>query len=380
MTARWRAWWWRNTRSVDSTLLLANLVVRAAAAALVLVGTIGTVQLFDRPAGPLLLGAGLLAESALLMVLWLRAGRVPPWTLLALDVPAMTTAVLLGCVLTPQRYFGTLANYPYIVATLTTLALGATVRRLAVALPAALSYAAAYYVGTRLAGVPFAPAMIAANVINPVVSWACVGQLRRGDAELTQAQREAVAGAVALVTQRERARQTRALHDRVLQTLETLSRPGWIEDPALREEVGRQAAWLRAFVESGEPDQGEDLSTGLEAAVRIARRAGLRVELNDAGLRLRGGGPGLGERCRDALVEATHQVLEAMVGQAASVVVRAVPDGDGVQVSVLATSRAGQPDPDAVAQAAATVGEAGGTLLHEPVPYLELWVPPQPPG
>jgi hypothetical protein len=371
-----RAWLRRYTGSVDRSLLLANLIVRAAAAALILAGTIGTARLFG-PGLPLLLGAGLLAESALLAALWLRAGHVPQWTLLAVDLPAYCLAIVLGALLTPSTYFGTLANYAYVVAMLTTLALGATVRRLAVALPAALTYAVAFWAGTRLAGQPYSLGIATFNVINPLVGWACASQLRRAAGELARAQRDAVAGAVALVTQRERARQARALHDRVLQTLETLGRPGWIADPELAATVAAQAAWLRAFVETGEPER-EDLSSGLEAAARAAAAAGLRVELNDAGLRLGPATPALPEAGRDALLDATYQVLDALAGHAGHVVVRAAPAAGGIQVSVLATSRARPPDPDALGQAGARIAEAGGTLLSEPVPYVELWVPTDP--
>ncbi|MEN3356243.1 MAG: hypothetical protein V7637_225 [Mycobacteriales bacterium] len=377
MTAWLRRWWRRSTRTVDRVLLLANLVVRVAVMLLVLAGAAGTARLFPGPGRPIALGAGLEIESGLLIWLWLRSGRVPAWSLLAVDVPVLSTAIVLSCWLTPHQYFGTLANYGYGVAMLSTLALGAAVRRPVSAVLAALPYVGAYYLGCRVAGEPFRLGMIAANLINPIVGWACASQLRRTSAELAEAQQDELASAVALATQQERARHARALHDRVLQTMETLSRPGWITDPALREEVATQAAWLRTFVQTGQSDQAEDLSTGLAAAARSAYRAGLRVELNDASLRLPADpGPVLDERRRDALIDATHQVLSALAGHTASVVVRAAPDADGIQVTVLATSRAEQPDPDAVAQAAARVGEVGGTLRHEPVPYVELWVPP----
>ena len=380
MTDRLRRWRRRNLRSVERLLLLANLIVRVTALLLVLACTIGTVLLFPHPGYPLALGGALVAESFLLIVWWLRAGRVPPWTLLAVDLPVTAASIVLAMVLTSHftPHFGTLANYTYPITMLTALGLGTVVHRPVSALLVALPYVAAYYLGCRLAGQPFRVGMITANLIDPMVGWAGASQLRRAAVDLAQAQQAAVASAVALATQRERDRHARALHDRVLQTMETLRRPSWVADPALREEVATQAAWLRTFVETGQSDQAEDLTTGLEAAARSAYRAGLRVELNDAGLRLApGGGRQLDEQSRDALVDATHQVLSALVGHATSVVVRAAPDGPGVQVTVLATSHADQPDPDAVAQARDRVAAVGGTLHHEPVPYVELWVPPE---
>jgi hypothetical protein len=99
------------------------------------------------------------------------------------------------------------------------------------------------------------------------------------------------------------------------------------------------------------------------------------VQLNDA--RLRTGEPSaeLGTAQRETLVQAVHQAIAAITGTASGVVVRATPEGDGVLVTVLATGPAHAPDPDEVAELSARLSTVGGSLVVEPVPYVELWVP-----
>jgi hypothetical protein len=178
-----------------------------------------------------------------------------------------------------------------------------------------------------------------------------------------------------LAVQRVRARTARALHDRALQTLETVAKGTTVTDPRLRAEVEDQAAWLRAFVETGNVDHEHDLTVGLETVARMARRAGLRVEVNYAAFLRRDQVP-IGDEQRVAVVEATREVLDAMSGVAREVVIQARPDGtDRVVVTVLATSTRAVPGTLDVDQARSTIGRVGGHLLVESPPYVELRVP-----
>jgi hypothetical protein len=81
-------------------------------------------------------------------------------------------------------------------------------------------------------------------------------------------------------------RSATALHDGVLQTLETLRRNADLVDPALRDDVTERASWLRRHLETGRGDQGADLGFDLDAVVTAARQAGIA----DAGSRLESAG------------------------------------------------------------------------------------------
>jgi signal transduction histidine kinase len=75
------------------------------------------------------------------------------------------------------------------------------------------------------------------------------------------------------------------LHDRVLQTLETLARGEWSPDADLRAHLATEAAWLRALVEGHPLDQPADLLTALQTVIQNRVRTGLRVEFNSTQLR-----------------------------------------------------------------------------------------------
>ena len=62
-----------------------------------------------------------------------------------------------------------------------------------------------------------------------------------------------------LARDRERLRHARMLHDRVLQTMETLARGQWIADATLKARVAEEATWLRGLVEGTDEATGGDL-------------------------------------------------------------------------------------------------------------------------
>jgi signal transduction histidine kinase len=229
--------------------------------------------------------------------------------------------------------------YPYTV--IASIAAGAAFVRLAAALVAAVTLAGSYVLAAVAVG--GGPAW---NVLpnsssylgTVLIIWAVAGQFRSFGRDLDRSHAEAVARAVDLDRQREHARQARMLHDRVLQTLETLARGEWIPDTGLRQHVAREATWLRRFVEGQQPDRSGDLGSALQAVADTHRELGLRVELNMAQF----------DQARPHLPQSSGELIDALAGavdealtnvtkhagvDAATVHVSA--SGRGIEVSVL---------------------------------------------
>jgi signal transduction histidine kinase len=119
---------------------------------------------------------------------------------------------------------------------------------------------------------------------NTVVAWLVARQLRSSGKDADRNRAQAVARADELAQERERARHARLLHDRVLQSLETLARGDWLPDANLRAHLAAEASWLRALVEGTPLDQPDDLLTALQTVVQRWARTGLRVDFNSTQL------------------------------------------------------------------------------------------------
>jgi signal transduction histidine kinase len=195
-----------------------------------------------------------------------------------------------------------------------------------------------------------------------------------------------VAREVELEIERERARSFRELHDRVLQTLETLGKGSWIGDARVRDHVAMEAGWLRRLIERGpDPDRRDghgDLVAALQEVVGRQVAAGLRVELNVAEV----GWEPLTDAVAEALAGAANEALTNVRKHAAvsRAVVRASRTRDGVVVSVLDHGRGFEPG-----QVRRGVGiprslvdrmrQVRGTARIDSAPgggtYVELWAP-----
>jgi hypothetical protein len=371
-------WWVRTVPGRDRLVLLAAVVVRLAAVALLVYSVPMVWRHLPYPGWTLLLAAGAGVESLAVVAWWLRQRRPDPRTLLA-DLPAGLAVLVVGGALAPRHgvvgwtWFG----YPYTIVL--SFAVGLVCRSWRCALGSGAAWAAGCLAtGTLVRHGPFGPSLgaVPPYLVVGAVGWLSARLLRRTTDELERAGATAVREAAALATSRERDRHARALHDRVLQTLETLARGDAVADPAIRATVAEQAGWLRSYVETGRAD-GDDLAAGLAAVVRLAAREGVAVELNDARLRFAGTAPELPPRRRDLLIEATHHAVVALGRQGAEVVVRAGPDNGGVLVTVLAAHPAGTVG-DCARELADTqehVRRAGGRASVEPLPYVELWLP-----
>lgn len=378
MSAARRAvdWWLAQVSGRDRLVLLAGLTVRMAAVALLPYVLPLTWRHLPRPGWSVLLAALLAVESVVVVAWWLSQHRLDPRALW-LDLPTGVLALLAGTALVGgQRgpLGWTMFVYPYMI--LVAFAVGLTGLRLihVVALGALLG--AANALGLAL----FHPTsldeglIVTAYVVNPAVGWGLARLLHRGADEIAAAGVAAVRETAELVAATQRAAAATALHDRVLQTLETLGRGATLSDPELRERVRDRAAWLRRYVETGQADQSDDLSVALDAAARAARRAGIAVELNDARLRVAEPGQLLDPAQRDALVDAAYQTIAAFWGCGRQIVARAAPEAGGVLVTVLSAGP-GLPDAAEISDARFRLASVGGRLTVDAAPYAELWVP-----
>lgn len=376
----WLVSWARDRmHSMDWIVVVVGTTVRVAGIGSMLYAIPMVWSHFRRPGLAVVLAVGLSIETGVVVALWLRDRAVRRYTLL-IDLPTGVLALVVGgAVAAPTGPIGwTYFVYPYTV--MAALALGFACRSVLGTVTCGLIWTAAN-VATAV-GFRDAPALAVAigvapsYLANPTIGWLVAREQRRVAVELEQARARAMRRAGDLATARERARHARALHDRVLQTLEALVRDELVTDPRQREDLVEQAAWLRSYVERGAFEVHEDLATGLEAATRAARRAGVRVELNDGRLRASAALPELPADKRETLVEATHQLLSALGSGGGPTVVRVVPEGRAVLVTILSAGQGVPPDLARISRVRDCLTAAGGSLVFEPAPpYLEARVP-----
>jgi hypothetical protein len=387
------AWWWRLATGPDRLVLLVAVGVRGAAICLLGLAFGMVWGHFPEPGWSLLLAAALTVESLALAVRWLQTRSIGRGTLLV-DVPTSMAAVVVGSLLAAHHGPVGWTDYAFPYTILIGLTLGLACRSLRGTLLAGLLVGAAELAAATAIehqGLLGSLYVLPSYLVNPVVGWTSARLLRRGTVELDRASRASARQATALAIEQERVRHARALHDRVLQTMETLARGTLISAPDLRGRVAEEAAWLRRFVETGVPDQENDLPAELAAAVRAVSGPGVEVQLNDAAIRADGAAGaevgsgaagtrtgGLDADAHEALVRATHQALAGVARGAAEVIVRATAEPGGVLVTILAARSTGDPDLDDIENARNTLRLAGGSLTMDPVPYLELWVPASP--
>ncbi|CAM3762099.1 hypothetical protein KIPE111705_23765 [Kibdelosporangium persicum] len=348
--------------------LLIAVVIRLSALAVVAFAVPFVWRKFSEPALALVLLAGLALCTCVVLLIWRRAGMVTRAGL-AVDIPMGPAAMLANASITPYWPQGwSFFTFPYTV--LLSLTLGMAVRSALGAVLAGLTWSGGYTLAVSVfhhvdpvATLGVVPGYVAYTVIG----WAAVRAQRRADAEIVEARRREVTSATQLAVERERHRHVRALHDRILQTLEALAYSDLITDQNQREVVRSRAAWLRRLVETEATPVGNDLHRVAEEA----RAAGLSVDLHDR--RLRAERPN--EKNLAVLAGAARTLLLSLADHNQAVVVRADIDDAKVLLTILVTRGTTPPDAESVVRARETLIAAGGGLLLEPDPYAELWVP-----
>jgi signal transduction histidine kinase len=325
--------------------------------------------------------AAVTAESAALCAACVRARRVRSWWAVA-DL-AFTIVVLAVSAMVSVRYGGLYVAYPYSV--ICSVAFGIGLRRLSAVLAATVFLAAGYlYGGGHLHADP-AP-NVAVNAItyfpNTLIVWAVSRQLRRmgHDLEVSRS-REAV-----LARDQERLRHARMLHDRVLQTMETLAGGQWIADADLKARVAEEAVWLRSLVEGTGEAAGGDLLGQLSELVARAARDGLHVEFNYATLRGSAILGALDAQRSAALVGAVSEALTNVVKHAAtaSAVLRLAAAPEALVVTLLDQGRGFDPATQPAGMGLkesirGRVTESGGTVQIDTTPgvgtFMEITMP-----
>lgn len=372
--------WQRPTPIPDRVRLAAGLATRLAAALMLPLGALLSWSGVRHPGWLVLLVLVLLLESAAVATWWLHQHRIDHMHLV-LTVPVGVAALAASAALVDARagwtgyVLWTGIAFPYGVLLSLTFGYALTSTAPAVLLGAVwgLSELGA---SVWLTGHPLATSLV---VLPPYLLYPAVGAtgarlLARGAAELSAARDLAARQAAEIAAEQERGRHAQALHDRVLQTMETLARNRVIADAGLAERVADEAAWLRRFVETGELDHGDDLPSELAVAARAVAATGISVEMNDASLRI-ADPPSLGLRTRTALVEATHEVLAELSSTTRTAIVRAELSDDGVLVTILAAGGTLPRQTGDLDRVRAHLTDVGGRITIEPVPYAEIWVP-----
>lgn len=329
------------------------------------------------------------AESGALVVACLRDGVVRASWAVA-DALFSTAALVGGALLTAPRDYNTWANFMYPFSLLVAVAVGVAFRRLATGVAVTTLMAAAY--ATTAIVVHGDPVW---NVLpngltyypNLIVAWAVTRHLLVNGHETDRSRADAVEQAGRLATEMERVRHARVLHDRVLQTLETLATGSWVSDKDFRTHIATEATWLRAFVEGADIAEERDLLVGLQRLVQRNARVGLRVELNSTRLRdartLRAALP---PELVDAVVDATQEALTNTAKHAGvdTAVVRVGTTTEELTVSVLDQGRGFEPESVSHGTGIersirSRIAEQGGVVRVESAPgagtYVEITVP-----
>ena len=352
-------------------------------------------QHFPRFAATAALLGAVCVESTVLIVTWLRTGRInTAWV--SADVTVCCGGLVLDAGLTRAADGQTWAEFMYPFTIIAGTGIGLGFRRLPTVLGAACALATAYGVSAVLVHrdpvwntVPNAISYFP----DAVVAWSAAFYLRRAAQSLDASRARAVSRADELARERERARHSRMLHDRVLQTMETLARGEWVPDAQLRSHIAAEAAWLRALVE-GNPVQSSpgDLLGALQEVARSKASVGLSVELNTVGLReTAASAETLAPETVEAVADAVREALTNVAKHAGvhCAVVRAFRAHGGVVVSVLDQGRGFDPQATAVGLGLeksiyGRIAAVGGQARIESRPrggtYVELFVPARAPG
>ncbi|MEV4392895.1 ATP-binding protein [Nonomuraea sp. NPDC049607] len=235
---------------------------------------------------PYLLGV-MGAVSLLVCVVTTVRAALAPRALLAADLGLVTVAVLAAGHYAGSRvtdgWPGTVLPYVLLVGIMA----GISFRTFPVVLAwtAALGGALVLgYVQADLAwwaGLPH----VAGLTTNATMAAYVMRILFRTARDLDEARAGELRRSAQLSQERERGRTARVLHDRILQTMEALTRDGWIADASVRARVAEESQWLRAFLRGDDGDPAEDVVAALEEVVRQAVGSGLRVEFNAGRLR-----------------------------------------------------------------------------------------------
>ena len=235
---------------------------------------------------PYLLGA-LMLSSLAVCVLTATHGRLAPRVLLHADLALVVVVVPMAGRYAGQRvtdgWPGTILPYVLLVG----IMIGISFRALTTVLAWTTALSGALVLGYIAANVTWWTALphVAGLTTNAMTAAYVMRVLFTTARDLDQARAEELRRSAQLSQERERGRTARVLHDRILQTMEALTRDGWITDAGVRARVAAESQWLRAYLRGDDRDPADDVVAALEEVVRHAVGSGLSVELNAGRLR-----------------------------------------------------------------------------------------------
>jgi signal transduction histidine kinase len=215
-----------------------------------------------------------------------------------------------------------------------------------------------------------------------LVAWVLARLLRASARSVDRHRDEAVVRAGALARERERARLRRDLGSQLLSTVDELAAGDAVADPVTREQIRREAHWLRQVVRSGLPEPDRELLPALRDLVTEKTATGLHIAL-----RLPDAEPPLSTAAIGALVAALREALnnvakhagtnEVTVGvrtEERGLVIEVVDAGAGYDPAVTPVGRIGQRR-----SIRARIEDVGGRVDIESQPgagtRVLLWVP-----
>jgi Tol biopolymer transport system component/signal transduction histidine kinase len=278
--------------------------------------------------------AVLLVESIALLALCWRQGAVAGRWCIA-DMSFCAGAMIVGALVTGQAetHAWNRLMSPFVLVTFAGLGMARARPRTIATSTAAL--AGAFLVTSHTT---YHTSYTAAGyfLVLSVVSRAIARNVRMSERALTATRRSALDQARQLARDQERLRHSRILHDRVLQTLDSLVRAGAVQDQQLGAHVAHEAAWLRGLLASGDisSENTADLGTRLQDIAARKTTESLNVEVYAAALTTT---TDLPAELVDALAGATEEAV-TNVGKHAGTpraFVRAVRSPTHVTVTVL---------------------------------------------
>jgi signal transduction histidine kinase len=331
------------------------------------------------------------AEGIAGSVIIARRRRLIGW-MICVDTGLSMAGLVAGAAATAPAYAHTWVFFMYPFTLISSIAIGLTYRRLGSVLGLTACLAGTYTaaaIGLHHDPVWNALPNASSYFGNTMVAWLVARFVRGAGIRLDHASAQAVDRAAALAAERERVRHARLLHDRVLQTMETLARGDWIRDPVMRARVSAEAAWVRGLVEGFVPGGDDDLATGLVQLIRDRTEQGLVIQFNGTALLELGDTRRcLAPAAARALVDAAGEALTNVAKHSgtASALMRVSVTGDRLAVSVLDHGRgfdmAAVPRGLGLRESIrARVEEAGGHAHIESAPgagtFIELSMPLQ---
>ena len=260
-----RLWWLHRVPQPHAWLvLLLGLAIRASGI-LMLAFTIPAIWgHLAHPWWSALLALAMAAENVVVALWWLRQREADPRALW-LDLPVGVAAIVIGTWLAPRHGAQGWAQFAYPNTVLLSFVSGMLCRGVGGAFAGGALWASADVAATlafRDVGIRSAVQPALGYLINPLIGWRGGSMLRRNEERLAAALATEVRQTAELAASEQKWRLATALHDGVLQTLETLRRGAVLDDPILR------AATIPEFEGGfGNGDAGADASSSRSRSV-----------------------------------------------------------------------------------------------------------------